>query len=84
VVRFAQVGLLRIARRDDPGLRHSVVGLAISTGVGTALLVLASALDGFAQGAVWTLALALDIGGPPLIDSSGCGSCPATSPSATG
>jgi low temperature requirement protein LtrA len=71
VVRFAQIGLFVIASRDDPGLRHSVVGLAISTGVGTGLLVLASALDGFAQGAVWALALALDMGGPLLIDSSG-------------
>jgi low temperature requirement protein LtrA len=70
-VRFAQIGLFMIASRDDPGLRHSVVGLAISTGVGTGLLVLASALDGFAQGAVWALALALDMGGPLLIDSSG-------------
>jgi low temperature requirement protein LtrA len=33
--------------------------------------LLASALDGFAQGAVWALALALDMGGPLLIDSSG-------------
>jgi low temperature requirement protein LtrA len=71
MVRFAQIGLFMIASRDDPGLRHSVVGLAISTGVGTGLLVLASALDGFAQGAVWALALALDMGGPLLIDSSG-------------
>ncbi|HEY6691930.1 MAG TPA: low temperature requirement protein A [Solirubrobacteraceae bacterium] len=71
MVRFAQIGLFMIASRDDPGLRHSVVGLAISTGVGTGLLLLASALDGFAQGAVWALALALDMGGPLLIDSSG-------------
>jgi low temperature requirement protein LtrA len=71
MVRFAQIGLFVIASRDDPGLRHSVVGLAISTGVGTGLLLLASALDGFAQGAVWALALALDMGGPLLIDSSG-------------
>jgi low temperature requirement protein LtrA len=71
VVRFAQIGLFVIASRDDPGLRHSVAGLAISTGIGTGLLVLASALDGFAQGAVWALALALDMGGPMLIDSSG-------------
>src|SRR3954470_3856841 len=71
VVRFAQIGLFIIASRDDPGLRRSVLGLAISTGIGTGLLVLASFLDGTAQGAVWALALALDMGGPLLIDSSG-------------
>jgi low temperature requirement protein LtrA len=70
-VRFAQIGLFLIASRDDPGLRHSVVGLAISTAIGTGLLVLASFLDGLPQGAVWALALALDMGGPLLIDSSG-------------
>jgi low temperature requirement protein LtrA len=71
VVRFSQVGLFVIASRDDPGLRHSVAGLAISTAIGTGLLVVASFLNGFPQGAVWALALALDMGGPLLIDSSG-------------
>jgi low temperature requirement protein LtrA len=71
VVRFAQIGLFVIASRDDPGLRHAVAGLAVSTGIGTGLLVLASSLDGLPQGAVWALALALDMGGPLLIDSSG-------------
>jgi low temperature requirement protein LtrA len=33
--------------------------------------LLASGLDGLPQGAVWALALALDMGGPLLIDSSG-------------
>jgi len=71
VVRFAHIGLFVIASRDDPGLRHSVAGLAVSTGIGTGLLVLASFLDGTTQGAVWALALTLDMGGPLLIDSSG-------------
>ena len=46
VVRFAQIGLFVIASRDDPGLRHSVGGLAVSTAIGTGLLVIASFLDG--------------------------------------
>jgi low temperature requirement protein LtrA len=71
VVRFSQIGLFVMASRDDPGLRHSVAGLAISTAIGTGLLVVASFLNGFPQGAVWALALALDMGGPLLIDSSG-------------
>jgi low temperature requirement protein LtrA len=70
-VRFAQIGLFVIASRDDPGLRHAVAGLAVSTGIGTGLLVLASFLDGVPQGAVWALALALDMGGPMFIDASG-------------
>jgi low temperature requirement protein LtrA len=70
-VRFAHIGLFVIASRDDPGLRHAVAGLAVSTGIGTGLLVLASFLDGVPQGAVWALALALDMGGPMLIDPSG-------------
>jgi low temperature requirement protein LtrA len=71
VVRYAQIGLFVLASRDDPGLRHSVGGLAASTGLGVGLLVVASFMDGVPQGALWALALALDMGGPLLIDSSG-------------
>jgi len=70
-VRVAQIVLFEIASRDDPGLRHSINGLAISTGIGVSLLVAASFTDGALQGALWALALALDMGGPLLIDSSG-------------
>jgi low temperature requirement protein LtrA len=70
-VRFAQVALLLVAGRDDPGLHHSAAGLAISTTIGVSLLIGASFLDGLAQGALWFLALALDMGGPMFIDSSG-------------
>ena len=71
VVRYGQIGLFLIASRDEPELRHSVVGLAISTGIGVGLLVAASFLDGAAQGALWALALGLDMGGPLLINSAG-------------
>jgi low temperature requirement protein LtrA len=71
VVRFGQVALFVIASRDDPGLRHSVSGLAISTAIGVGLLVVASFADGPLQGALWGLSLLLDIGGPLLIDASG-------------
>ena len=70
-VRVAQIVLFEIASRDDPALRHSIHGLAISTAVGVGLLVAASFTDGALQGALWALALALDMGGPLLIDSSG-------------
>jgi low temperature requirement protein LtrA len=71
VVRYAQIALFVLASRDDPGLRHSVWGLAASTGLGVGLLVAASFADGALQGALWSLALLLDMGGPLLIDSSG-------------
>jgi low temperature requirement protein LtrA len=70
-IRAAHIALFVLASRDDSGLRHSVAGLAISTAIGVSLLIGASFLDGLAQGALWLLALALDMGGPLLIDSSG-------------
>jgi low temperature requirement protein LtrA len=70
-VRLGQIALFMLASRDDPGLRHSVVGLGISTLVGTSILVAASFADHELQGALWLLALALDMGGPLFIDSSG-------------
>src|SRR5213596_2910847 len=63
-VRAAHIALFVLASRDDPSLRHSVVGLAGSTAVGVGLLVGASFLNGFAQGALWALALGLDMAGP--------------------
>jgi low temperature requirement protein LtrA len=63
--RYAQIVLLYIAGRDNERLRHSViVGISFSTTIGVALLVVASQLDGVAQGALWAVALALDMGGP--------------------
>jgi len=65
IARYMQVVLLYLAGRDSPNLRHSVVtGLSGSTAVAIALLVVASQLDGAAQGACWVLALALDMAGP--------------------
>jgi low temperature requirement protein LtrA len=71
VVRFSQIVLFIVASRDDPALRHSVIGLAVSTAVGVGLLVAASFADGELQGGLWALALLLDMGGPLLIDTEG-------------
>ncbi len=71
VVRVAQIVLFVVASGDDPGLRHSVTGLAVSTAIGSGLLVAASFADGTLQGALWVLALTLDMAGPMFIDSSG-------------
>lgn len=71
VVRLGHIALFVISSRDDPGLRHAVWGLALSTTIGTGLLVAASFADGLLQGGLWALALALDMGGPLVIDPAG-------------
>jgi len=72
IVRYAQIALFTLASRDDPGLRHSVNGLAISTAIGVGLIAAASFFDGWLQGGIWALALALDVGAPYFaIDSTG-------------
>jgi low temperature requirement protein LtrA len=71
VVRAAHIGLFLLASRDDPSLRRSVIGLAASTAVGVGLLLCASMVDGVAQGALWGLALALDMAGPYFIGAEG-------------
>ena len=71
VVRVAHIMLFVLASRGDPGLRHSVLGLAISTAIGSGLLIAASfASDGLRLG-LWGLALVLDVGGPLVIEMSG-------------
>jgi len=70
-VRIAHIGLFILASPEDDGLRHSVLTLATSTAVAIVLLVAASLFDGLAQGALWALALFLDMAGPYLFDSEG-------------
>ncbi|TMK72517.1 MAG: low temperature requirement protein A [Actinobacteria bacterium] len=70
-VRAAHIALFMLASRDDPALRQSVTGLAVSTAIGVALLVGASFLDGLAQAGLWALALLLDMGGPFLFGAEG-------------
>ena len=71
VVRSAHIALFMLASPDDDGLRHSVLGLAVSTLIAVSLLALASLFDGVAQGALWVLALLLDMGGPYFFGSAG-------------
>jgi low temperature requirement protein LtrA len=71
VVRFAQIALFVVASRDDPPLRSSVWGLAVSTAIGVGLLAGASLADGLVQGALWALALLLDMIGPFLTGADG-------------
>jgi low temperature requirement protein LtrA len=71
VVRVAHIALFMLASRDDPNLRSSVIGLGVSTAVGSGLLVGAAFLDGAAQGALWAIALTLDMGGPYFFGTEG-------------
>jgi low temperature requirement protein LtrA len=69
--RAAHIALFMLAGADDKDLRRSVIGLAASTAVGVGVLVLASLFDGFAQGALWALAIFLDMAGPYFFGADG-------------
>jgi low temperature requirement protein LtrA len=71
VFRTAHIALFMLAGADDEGLRRSVIGLAASTAVGVGILALASLFDGFAQGALWALAIFLDMAGPYFFGAEG-------------
>ena len=71
VVRAAHIALFLLASRDDPALHESVVGLGGSSTLGVGLLVTASFTDGAAQGALWAVALLLDMGGPYVFGAEG-------------
>jgi low temperature requirement protein LtrA len=71
VFRSGQIALFILASPEDDGLRHSVLGLAGSTAVAVGILVLASLFDGLAQGALWALALFLDMAGPYFFGAAG-------------
>jgi low temperature requirement protein LtrA len=69
--RAAHIALFMVAGADDKDLRRSVIGLGISTAIGVGILVVASLFDGFAQGALWALAIFLDMAGPYFFGSDG-------------
>jgi low temperature requirement protein LtrA len=71
VVRGSQLALYLLASRDDPALRQSVLGLAGGSAIGVGLLLVASATDGWAQGALWALALLLDMAEPYFFGAEG-------------
>jgi low temperature requirement protein LtrA len=71
VVRAGQIALFMIASQEDPGLRRSITGLAVSTAIGLALLVGGALIGGTGLAALWVLALVLDMGAPYLFGSQG-------------
>ena len=70
-VRAAHIALFMLASRDDAAPAPLGHRPGVSTAIGVGLLVGASLLDGLAQGALWALALLLDMGGPYLFGSEG-------------
>jgi low temperature requirement protein LtrA len=71
VFRTAHIALFMLASPDDRDLRHSVIGLAGSTAIGVGLLVTASFFDGVTQGALFALAIFLDMAGPYFFGAEG-------------
>ncbi|HEX6152962.1 MAG TPA: low temperature requirement protein A [Solirubrobacterales bacterium] len=71
VFRTAHIILFWLAGADDQDLRRSVTGLAVSTAIGVSLLVIASFFDGLAQGALFALAIFLDMAGPYFFGAEG-------------
>jgi low temperature requirement protein LtrA len=73
VFRTAHIALFMLAgaEADDDDLRRSVIGLAVSTAIAVGILALASFFDGLAQGALWALAIFLDMAGPYFFGSEG-------------
>jgi len=70
-VRIAHIALFMLASREDAALRKSVIGLAGSTAISAALLVLAAFTSDGLQLGLWGLALLLDTGGPFLFGIEG-------------
>src|ERR687894_2453309 len=62
VVRLLQVLLYALATGDMPETRRAILRLAPGFLVAPVLLIVAGFLDGFAQGALWVVALAIDYG----------------------
>lgn len=71
VVRLLHTVLYVLATGDTPEARQAVLRLSPSFLGAPALLILAGFLDGFAQGALWAVALAIDFGGPFVRGVSG-------------
>ena len=62
VVRLLQVLLYALATGDTPETHRAILRLAPGFLVAPALLIGAGFLDGFAQGTLWAIALAIDYG----------------------
>jgi len=70
-VRAAHILLFMLASREDEALRRSVLGLALSTAIGSGLLFAAAAASEPLRLVLWGVALLLDMGGPYLFGAEG-------------
>ena len=71
VVRLLMVALYVLATGETPDERRAILKLAPGFLGGPALLVGAGFLDGWSQGILWAVALAVDYGGPLVFGVSG-------------
>ena len=78
IVRFAQIGLFVLASRDDPALRRSVLGLAVSTAIGVrADRARPRSPTARCRARCGCSRSLLDMGGPLLLRHRGLGARPA-------
>jgi low temperature requirement protein LtrA len=70
-VRAAHILLFMLASRADQALRRSVLGLALSTAIGSGLLIAAALASEPLRLVLWGVALLLDMGGPYLFGAEG-------------
>jgi low temperature requirement protein LtrA len=63
VVRAAHIALFLLPGRDNAELRHSVLGIALTSSLSVAVLIGASFLDAEGQTIAWTVAIFIDFGG---------------------
>ncbi len=72
LVRSAQIGLFLVASRDEPELRHSVIGLGGQhRGRGSGCSSPGRSRPGGVRDGLWALALLLDMGGPYFFGARG-------------
>jgi low temperature requirement protein LtrA len=77
LVRLAHLVIYSLADRADADLQHAIATLLPGTLIGVSLLLAAATQDGVAQGALWAVAIALDIAGPYIFGVSGWHLAPA-------
>lgn len=70
-VRALHVALYHLATRERPEMHAAVLRIAPGLLLGPALLIPAAFLDGVAQGAVWVLAIAVDLLAPVVAGTEG-------------
>jgi low temperature requirement protein LtrA len=70
VVRALHIALFILGSREDPQLRSSVIGLAVSTAIAGGLLI-AGSFAGSWQVWIWLVSLALDMAGPKFFGLDG-------------